>query len=123
MIISKKATRESVLSFVRIKYNTKPERLWRKFPNYCVFRHPNTKWYGIIMDIEKCKLRIDRSKERIDILVLRLDHKSQEKYLSKKGFMYGYHMDKDQWMGILLDGSVSQPTVEKLLINSYEHTI
>ena len=51
--------RKTIFEYVKEKYNTEPEYLWAKYPNYAVLRHKeNQKWYAIIMDIEKEKNRI-----------------------------------------------------------------
>jgi predicted DNA-binding protein (MmcQ/YjbR family) len=39
-------TREEVIEYVKSKYDVEPEHLWKKFPNYIIFRTPETrKWF------------------------------------------------------------------------------
>ena len=46
-----------VFKYIEKKYKAKPEYLWRRFPNYAIFRHSdNKKWFSLIMDVEKEKL-------------------------------------------------------------------
>jgi predicted DNA-binding protein (MmcQ/YjbR family) len=48
----KQTVREKVYGYVKRKYGSEPEYLWRRFPDYAIFRHEdNRKWYGLIMDI------------------------------------------------------------------------
>ena len=55
----KLSVREKVYGYVKKKYGSEPEYLWRRFPDYAIFRHEdNRKWYGIIMDVPREKLGI-----------------------------------------------------------------
>lgn len=46
--------REEIFKYVKEKYNTTPEYLWQKYPNYAVLRHKyNGKWYAIISIFDK----------------------------------------------------------------------
>lgn len=46
--------------YVQKKYKSKIEYLWKRYPNYAVFRHDdNNKWYGFVMDIFGYKLGLD----------------------------------------------------------------
>ena len=41
---------------------TDPEYLWRRFPDYTVFRHSdNEKWFGLVMGIKKRSLGMNGS--------------------------------------------------------------
>ena len=45
-------TRADILAYAKENYNTDPERLWAKYPEYEVLRHrKNQKWYAILMDV------------------------------------------------------------------------
>lgn len=43
-------------------------------------------------------------------------------YLALPGILLGYHMNKDHWLTVLLDGSAADETIKKLLEISYEVT-
>ncbi|MBP3216137.1 MAG: MmcQ/YjbR family DNA-binding protein [Clostridium sp.] len=44
------------------KYKAEPEFLWKRFPDYAVFRHQdNRKWFAIIMDVPAEKLGLPAS--------------------------------------------------------------
>ena len=50
--------RDQVFSFVKKKYKATPEYLWRRYPDYAIFRHAdNQKWFGLIMDRALCQIR------------------------------------------------------------------
>ena len=72
--MSRKLTvREKVYGYVKRKYGSEPEYLWRRFPDYAIFRHEdNRKWYGLIMDISAENLGLP-GEGRVDILNVKLD--------------------------------------------------
>lgn len=53
-------SREAVLHYAKRKYITEPDYPWAKFSNYAVLRHKeNSKWFGLLMDVNKEKLNIE----------------------------------------------------------------
>lgn len=109
-----------VYDYVKEKYGTEPEYLWNKFPNYAVLRHPkNNKWYAAFMDIPKDKLGLD-GKEIVDILDVKCNPILIGSLLKKDGFFPAYHMNRENWITILLDGTVSKDEIFMLLDLSYE---
>ena len=71
--------RQKLFDQVKKRYKAKPEYLWKRYPDYAIFRHSdNKKWFGLVMDVPKCKLGLDGD-ERVDILNVKLaDHKITE---------------------------------------------
>ncbi len=114
-------TRSDVISYLKEQYNTEPEYLWAKFPSYAVFRHPRGKWYGVVMNIERNKLGLSGD-EMIDVLVTKCDSILRGGLLQEKGYLPAYHMNKEHWITVLLDGSVDKESVEFLLDMAYEKT-
>lgn len=111
--------RNIIFKYVQEKYNSQPEYLWIKYPNYAIFRHnDNNKWYGVIMNISKSKLSINES-GIVDILVVKCDKLLLGSFLQEKGFFPAYHMNKANWITILLDGSVSKEEIFKFIDMSF----
>jgi len=51
--------RQDVIDYIEEKYDVEPEYLWKKFPNYVIFRNPETrKWFWLIWDVDNSKLQI-----------------------------------------------------------------
>ena len=115
------ATRQTILDFAEQTYNTTPEYLWRSYPNYAVLRHPNKKWFGVVMDIQKEKLNL-KGTEKIDILVIQCAPEVKSSLLGTTGILPAYHMNKEKWITVLLDGSVDSQLAFTLLDMSYEIT-
>ena len=99
--------RERVYAYVKKKYKAEPEYLWRRYPNYAVFRHEdNRKWFGLIMDIPRSKLGLPGG-EWVDILNVKLDDPLYVDILIQRdGYFRGYHIARGNWISILLDGTV-----------------
>ncbi|ERL22335.1 hypothetical protein HMPREF1986_00599 [Oribacterium sp. oral taxon 078 str. F0263] len=99
--------REQVFRYVREKYKSEIEYLWARYPDYAVFRHEdNRKWYGIIMSIPRDRLGLSGD-GLIDILDVKLDDPLlKDILLQQPGYYPGYHMNKGNWITILLDGTV-----------------
>ena len=100
--------RTAVLEYVKKKYKSEIEYLWKRFPGYAVFRHEdNRKWYGIVMDVPRSKLGLSGD-ECVDILNVKLDDLLlRDILLQQEGYLPGYHISRGNWISILLDGTVS----------------
>ena len=115
-------TREEIFKYAKEKFGTIPEYLWAKFPNYAVLRNSeNSKWYAIIMSIPQKRLGL-KSEEHIDILDVKCDPILIGSLLNNNGYLPGYHMNKSNWITLLLDGSVPKDDVFNLIDLSYELT-
>lgn len=107
-----------ITKYIMDKYHDEPEFLWEKFSNYGVFRNKNNnKWYAIIMDIDKSK--IDHDSGEIEILDIKVEEKQVETLIKKNGFYQGYHMNKKNWITIILDNTVPDSEIFQLIDESY----
>lgn len=98
-------TRNEIFEYVKEKYNTKPEYLWKKYPNYDILRHnDNKKWYATIMNVLKEKLGLEE-KEEIDIIDIKYYPEMIGNLRKEKGVLPAYHMNKEYWLSIVLDGT------------------
>ena len=111
---------EKIYEYVKDKYNTDPEFLWKKSPDCCIFRcAKNKKWYGIIMTVKKEKLGL-KGEGSMYILNTKIDDPIYLNFLLKKeGFFKAYHMNKNNWATTVLDGTVPLEDILKLIDLSY----
>ena len=114
-------TRQELFDWVKSEYGTLPEYQWAKFPRYAVLRNGDNKWYAVIMDIPKNKFDID-SDEVVDVLNVKADMMLIDMLVGKPGYYRAYHMNKNQWISIFLDGSVPDEVIKNLIAESYEKT-
>ena len=112
------ALRADVLEYAANLYGTAAEYLWKAYPGYAVFRHPNKKWYGAVMNVEKSKLGL-RGNVYIDILAVKCEAADVAFLSGKTGFLPAYHMNKKNWISVILDGSVKKDVVFAALDKSY----
>ena len=111
--------KEEIFEYVQKQYGTLPEYLWSKLPDSAVLRHKNGKWYAVIMTVEKSKLGLE-GRELVDIIDVKCDPDMTNMIIQTYGFLPGYHMNKQHWITILLDGSVSEAKVLDFLDMSYD---
>ena len=112
--------RDQVFSFVKKKYKATPEYLWRRYPDYAIFRHAdNQKWFGLIMDLKRKKLGLDGD-EIVDVLNVKFsDPLLADLLIQQPGYFRGYHISRGNWVSILLDGTVPFDDICKWLDESY----
>lgn len=115
--------RTEVLDYAEKKYGTKPEYLWKRFPDYAVLRHEdNQKWYGLIMNISYEKIDAKKSGS-VDILNIKLDDILLADMLTRQnGYYTGYHISRGNWLSVVLDGTVDIKSVCGLIDTSYNVT-
>lgn len=114
--------RKTIFDYANKAYNSAPEYLWAKYPDYAVLRHTdNNKWYAIIMNISKDKLGLDCTEE-IDIINIKCEPEIINSLRMTQGIFAGYHMNKRNWISVLLDGSVDENMIYNLLDMSFRLT-
>ena len=99
------ATRKEVFDYVASEYGTQPEHPWMDLPEYAVLRHPGGKWYGVVMYVRGDRLGIG-GEDFHDILVFKCPPELHPALLARKGFLPAYHMNKLNWLAVLLDVGV-----------------
>ena len=100
------------------RYGVKPDHPFAKAGSYVVFRHPgNRKWFGLIMDIDR-KL-LEKTEGKIDILNVKTDAGTYEDALKLDGIYPAYHMNKKQWISIVLDDRIQDEKILELLEESF----
>ena len=117
------ASRRQVISYVADTYGVEPDWPWDgTYTTSCVLRHPgNRKWFGLLMSVRRELLGLD-GEEPVDILNVKCDPDVASIARGAEGILPAYHMNKDAWVSILLDGSVPEEMVFDLLDRSFELT-
>lgn len=111
--------REEIYEYVKKQYGTVPEYLWKESPESAVLRHPNGKWYAVLMQVEKSRLGLEGD-TKVDILDVKCDPDMVGLLTQTYGFLQGYHMNKKYWITMLLDGTVSEAKILDFLDMSYD---
>lgn len=116
-------TTEKILQYIYNRYSVDPEFLWSKTPNDAIFRHKNnSKWFAVLFtNIEKEKLHLKET-GNIDILDLKCEPNLIGSLVDGIHYFPGYHMNKQHWITIVLDDSISLRQIYQLVDLSFELT-
>lgn len=114
--------KKQLIQYITEQYCADEEHPWIKYPNYAVFRHrENKKWFALFMDIPQNRLGLAGNKI-IDILDVKCDPILVGSLREKDGFYPAYHMNKTNWITLVLDGSVADEEIKRLIDMSFKLT-
>ncbi|CAI3923754.1 MmcQ/YjbR family (MmcQ) (PDB:2A1V) (PUBMED:17266124) [Commensalibacter communis] len=114
--------RQNLFAHAKEHFGTIPDYPWIKFPDYAVLRHcKNRKWYGLLMNVSGIKLGL-KSEDRIDILNVKVDPEYSYFLQQKPDIFPAYHMNREHWVSVLLNGNVSDDEIYLLLQQSFDLT-
>lgn len=117
--------RKDVFEYVKKQYGTVPEYLWKESPESAVLRHKNGKWYAVLMQVKKSKLELE-GEGTVDIINVKCEPDMVGVLIETYGFLPGYHMNKEHWITMLMDGTVSEakfPDFEVLFYSGTEEEL
>ncbi len=103
------------------KYADLPEFPWEKSDDSGIFRNPKTKkWYGLVMRIDKSKIK--QGKGAVEIINLKLDPDKITELVKLPGFYPAYHMNKTHWITITLDDTITDEELMQYVLMSHKFT-
>lgn len=112
-----------ISQLIKKTFGDEPKVEWEKFPGFATYRNKESKkWYGLIMNINQNKL-IKSMEGEVEILNLKLDPKKIENLLKRDGFYPAYHMNKKNWITIILNDTISDEEILQLVKESYSYTV
>lgn len=98
---------EMLTEYIRDRYGRALEFLWDKLPEAAIWRRgDNEKWFGILMKVSRRKVDGSDIDDIVEVIDLRMDKEEKENILARDGYFPGWHMNKDSWFTIILDGTV-----------------
>ena len=119
-LVSERLGAKRLIRLVRDRYGVEPEYPWDD-ENF-IFRHgSNRKWFAVAMRVACRKLGLDRDGS-VDIVDLKCSPLLAGAYRGRPGVLPAWHMNKEHWLTVLLDGSAEDGLLEELLDISYELT-
>lgn len=112
---------QAIITYVSQKYGDELEFLWEKFSKNAIWRNQeNHKWYALLMTIPLSKLPGQTSDEEVEIIDLRFHKNEALDFAATSDHIFpGYHMNKNNWITIILDDSLPTEHVLALLDQSY----
>ena len=108
--------------YITDNYGVLPESPWVKTPEFRVFRHEkNKKWFALTMNIPYSKLGLNKE-GTADVVNLKCDPIMAGTVKDGQTVFSAYHMNKEKWITVLLDGSADRETLLILLAISFDLT-
>jgi len=115
-------TRQELTDYIFDAFSVEADYPFPRDDVSCVFRHTdNRKWFGIMMKIPYRTLGMNQDGET-DIVNIKCDPVLMGSLREKPGFRPAYHMNKDKWITILLDGSAGREEITALVDMSFRMT-
>lgn len=116
-----KSLLSDVLLYIKETYGVEAEYLWESSPANGAVRNPYTKkWFGVILgSLPVNKLR-EEAEGKADVINLKCDPILSFNVVDYLGVYPGFHMNKEHWISVLLDGSVELERVKMLIDMSYD---
>lgn len=113
--------KEQIFEYVREQYGVEPDYPFSVAPTYPVLRHTGSrKWFALLMDVPREKLGL-HGEEHVDVINLKCDNLSGV-LRQQPGILPAYHMHRDSWITVLLDGTVPAADIYPLIDLSYHLT-
>ena len=114
--------RAQVFRYAAEQYSTLPEYPWARLPDHAVLRRQNNrKWFALLMPVGCDKLGLPGD-GMVDVLNVKCDPLLTGALRREPGILPAYHMNKDKWISVLLDGTVPQEEIFRLIDLSYQLT-
>ena len=119
--MSEKRQANIVVKHIKSEYGANPEFLWPdRYPGYAVFRHgDNKKWFALVATISSKSLGLKEDKT-IDVINLKFDKNQTYDFARASDHVFpAYHMNKNNWITIWLDGTLPNELIFELIKKSY----
>ena len=103
-------------------YHDEPVFPWESEKGHGVFKNSdNDKWYALIMHVDRDK--IDKKKSgKIEAMNIKLLPEKITELLKRKGFYPAYHMNKKNWITIILDETLEDEEIMGYIRKSHQFT-
>ncbi len=112
--------KEEIFKYARKNFGSEPEFLWQKYPDYAVLRNnKNSKWYALFANVPAEKLGVKDSKN-VDILNVKCDPVMISSLIDNKRYFRAYHMNKEHWITVVLNGSIPKQEIFSMINLSFE---
>lgn len=106
-------------------FDVKPDFLWQQGPyqSYGTFRHADTKkWFALMMNVKRSAMFSDKDGTFVDILNLKTGDQGKDMASYPGCVVPAWHMNHKTWISVILDESLPDDVVMKLIRRSFELT-
>ena len=103
-------------------YTAEADHPWQRDPDSEVFRHPaSRKWFALMMVLPRRRLGLT-GESTLTVLNLKGDPLLIGALRQEPGFFPAYHMNREHWLTVALDGTVEDSRIMALLDMSWQAT-
>lgn len=118
--IFKSDAAKAIIAYVNGAYQDELEFLWDKFPDNAVLRRKDTqKWYAALLTVDKKKLAV-KGDGTIEVINVKMPPEDIVRLVDHKRYFPGFHMNKQHWVTLCLDGSVFIDEICQRIDDSYQ---
>ena len=104
-------------------YGGAPDFLWPNIPSYGAYRLKGSgKWYAIVgsVPLDRLDHAADSHKD-VEVINVKADGEKIKMLLTRKGYYPAFHMNKKCWVSIVLDDTLGDAEICRLIDASYEN--
>lgn len=115
---------QEVADLIREEFGVEPDYPFEQNPyeSTPVFRvKGSSKWFALMMSVKASRLGLEGDRLH-SILDLKGDPKAIPFLLERDGYLPAYHMNKQHWYTIILDGSIGTEEMRQRLQEAYQIT-
>ena len=114
--------RQTAFDYIKKKYKVLPEYPWKRYGGNAVFRHTdNKKWFALAAGVQGDKVGLTGT-DYVDVINLKIDPATGDELRSIPGIFPAYHMNRKHWITVVLDDTLSDEEVARLIETSFELT-
>lgn len=112
--------RSLILKQIESQYHAIIEHPWQKYPDDVTAKEPlSGKWFAVFMQVRGDQIGL-LSSNLIPIMNVKAEPDFIHILENSEGFAPAYHMNKEHWITVRLDGSIAMEQVMRLIRESYE---
>ena len=113
--------RQKYVDYIKKAFGVEPDYPFNdsKYSPCAVFRCPNKKWFGIMMEIKYKNIGLD-SDEPVDMVNLKADSNLMDSIVDHRSIFPAYHMNKRHWITVLLTKATDFDKLCSLTSRSFE---
>lgn len=107
-----------IIEKIKKLYSPKLERPWYEYPDFITVKDPlSGKWFALFMIIDRKIIGL-KGDGRVPVVNVKSDPELIHMINHTEGFSPAYHMNKEHWITIRLDGSVEEEKILSLIDQS-----
>ena len=114
-----------ITDLILSNFDVKPDfpRREEQFQTYGTFRHADTKkWFALIMNVKRSALLKSEDSTMVDVINLKTQAADKDAQQYPGSVFLAYHMNHKTWISVILDESLPDDEVMKLIRQSFELT-